>query len=115
MAEEPVEDRLEGLGKRIKAAKAAQEPPPRKPNAHSAAGLAWRMVLELVIGLVIGFGIGMGLDTLFGTLPIFLVLFILLGFAAGVRTMMHTVKEVQRKKPEAPAETQPQAGDEDED
>lgn len=101
MAEEPVEDRLQELDKRIKAIKAAQEPSPRKPNAHSAAGLAWRMVLELVIGLVIGFGIGYGLDSLFGTLPIFLVLFILLGFGAGVRTMMHTVAEVQRKEKRA--------------
>lgn len=115
MADEPVEDRLEGLDKRIRAARAAQEPAPRKQSAHSAAGLAWRMVLELVIGLVIGFGIGMGLDRLFGTLPLFLVLFILLGFAAGVRTMMHTVKEVQAKQPGGPAATGPDAGDEDED
>lgn len=115
MAEKPVEERLEELDQRIKSARAAQEPEPRVESAHSAAGHAWRMVLELVIGLVIGFGIGYGLDSLFGTLPIFLILFILLGFAAGVRTMMHTAGEVQRKRSGNPAVISPEAGGEDED
>ena len=50
---------------------------------------------ELVAGIVIGFGIGYGLDVLLGTLPLFLVLFVLLGFAAGVRVMLRSVKEIQ--------------------
>jgi ATP synthase protein I len=36
------------------------------------------------------------LDYFFDTLPIFLVSFTLLGFAAGVRIMMQTAKELQR-------------------
>lgn len=44
-----------------------------------------------------GLGIGYGLDHLLGTLPLFLIIFIMLGFAAGVRTMMRTAEEVQRK------------------
>lgn len=58
--------------------------------------MAWRMVIELVTGLGVGFGIGYGLDMLFGTLPLFLVLFVLLGFAAGVRVMLGTARELGR-------------------
>ncbi len=65
---------------------------------HSQAQLAWRMVIELVSGLGIGFGIGYGLDVFFDTMPIFLVLFIFLGLAAGVKTMMRSAQEVQRKQ-----------------
>ena len=56
------------------------------------------MVIELVAGLGIGFGIGYGLDVLLGTLPIFLVLFVFLGLAAGVKTMLRSAQEVQRKQ-----------------
>jgi ATP synthase protein I len=67
-------------------------------DGHYQGQLAWRMVIELVAGLGIGFGIGYGLDTLFGTMPIFLVLFIFFGLAAGVKTMMRSANEVQRKQ-----------------
>lgn len=61
------------------------------------ADLAWRMVIELVTGLGIGFGIGYGLDRVFGTLPVFLILFLLLGLAAGIKVMLKTADELQRK------------------
>lgn len=90
--------RLEALEKRIAAARVAQAPRPSlKVEGHGQAQLAWRMVIELVAGLMIGFGIGYGLDTLLGTMPIFLVLFILVGFAAGVKTMLRSAKEMQAK------------------
>ena len=95
MSEGDEKARLDALERRIKAARAAQEPPPPKDEHYSQANLAWRMVIELVAGLAIGFGIGYGLDVLFGTMPLFLVLFILLGFAAGVKTMLRTAKEFQ--------------------
>ena len=56
---------------------------------------------ELVVGMLMGLGLGYGLDYLFGTLPIFLIIFTLLGFAAGVRTMMRSAEEVQRKNSNA--------------
>jgi len=93
-------DRLEA---KINAAKAAKEPGFRHTDNHSAAGAAWRMVIELVVGLAIGFGIGYGLDSLFGTIPIFLISFTMLGFAAGVRTMMRTAKEIQEASVSAAA------------
>ena len=91
-------ERLAALEKRIETAKAAAAPR-RSANEdkHRQAQLAWRMVIELVAGLLIGFGIGYGLDTLFGTMPIFLVLFVLAGFAAGVKTMLRSAKEMQDK------------------
>ncbi len=91
-------ERLKELEERIGKAKAAQEPAPPKEEHYTQAQVAWRMVTELVAGLGIGFGIGYGLDGLFGTMPIFLVLFTLLGFAAGVQTMLRTVKEVEKDR-----------------
>ncbi|MFV2033836.1 MAG: AtpZ/AtpI family protein, partial [Halocynthiibacter sp.] len=73
----------------------AHEPPPRADQSYSQAQHAWRMVVELVVGLGIGLAIGYGLDEVFGTRPILLVLFTLLGFAAGVKTMLRTAKELQ--------------------
>ena len=114
------QERLRALEKRIEQAKDAIAPK-RNPKAdsHNQAQLAWRMVIELVAGLMIGFGIGYGLDTLFGTKPIFLVLFILAGFAAGVKTMLRSAKEMQEKSGTSVADPQtkatPVAEDEEED
>ena len=98
VANDAEQARLEALEKRIAAAQ-AMHAPRVKPDAdgQTQAQMAWRMVIELVAGLMIGFGIGYGLDTLFGTMPIFLVLFILAGFAAGVKTMLRSAKEMQAK------------------
>jgi ATP synthase protein I len=90
--------RLDALTQRIDAAKRAREPVPHMQKDYSQAQLAWRMVIELVAGLGIGFGIGYGLDTLFGTMPLFLVLFIGLGFAAGIKTMLRSAREVEAKR-----------------
>ena len=52
----------------------------------------------MVSGLGIGLGIGYGLDALFGTRPLMLVIFTLLGFAAGVRVMLRTAREVESER-----------------
>lgn len=98
MSEDADRARLEALEKRIAAAKGEAPKKAHQENEYSQANLAWRMVIELVAGLGIGFGIGYGLDTLFGTMPIFLVLFIFAGFAAGVKTMLRSAKEVQARQ-----------------
>ena len=91
--------RLKALERQIATVKAADAPRvSHQKKDYSQANLAWRMVIELVAGLGIGFGIGYGLDTLLGTLPIFLVLFIFLGLAAGIKTMLRSAEEVQRKQ-----------------
>lgn len=91
--------RLAALEKRIALAKNAAEPQRNHQEEHySQAQVAWRMVIELVAGLAIGFGIGYGLDTLLGTMPLFLILFILAGFAAGVKTMLRSARELNEPK-----------------
>lgn len=91
-------DRLKALEARIKQVKAGEDEVHHMKKDYSQAQLAWRMVIELVAGLGIGFVIGYGLDYFLGTLPIFLVIFIFLGFAAGVRTMLLSAKEIQTKQ-----------------
>lgn len=91
-------DQMKRLEERIAGAKKALDPKPRADEHYSAANLAWRMVIEMVSGLGIGFGIGYGLDSLFGTIPIFLVLFTMLGLAAGVKTMLNSAKEIEKKQ-----------------
>lgn len=97
MSDEPDPARLEALKARIEAARAAREGAGRRrTDTHlSQAQAGWRMVIELITGLGIGFGIGYGLDSLFGTMPWLLILFTLLGFAAGIRVMMGTARELQ--------------------
>lgn len=98
MADRDEIERLRALDDRIAAAKAALNPPRVAQDHHSIAQLGWRMVIELVTGLVLGAGIGYGLDVLLGTLPLFLVLFTLLGFAAGIRTMLGSAREMALKQ-----------------
>ncbi|MEX0286323.1 MAG: AtpZ/AtpI family protein [Paracoccaceae bacterium] len=97
MTEDDPKTRLEALEARIEAAKTGKEEKPHSESHHSQAQLAWRMVIELVAGLAIGFGVGYGLDRLFGTIPIFLVLFTLLGLAAGIKVMLESAREIQKK------------------
>lgn len=104
MADRVENDPIAELEKKIAAAKKAPVETRHQDDHHSQAQQAWRMVIELVAGILIGFGIGMGLDAVFGTRPIFLVLFVLLGFAAGVRTMLRSAKEMQRQAAEEAAE-----------
>lgn len=98
MADEPDHEALKRLEERLAEVKRAHQPEPPKDEHYSQASLGWRMVIELVSGLGVGFAIGYGLDTVFGTLPLFLVVFVLLGFAAGVRVMLRTAKEVGDKQ-----------------
>lgn len=90
--------RLKELDARIRSARGEKQPEvPSSGDKFSGASTAWRMTFELVASMVIGAGMGWGLDSLFGSLPLFLIIFWLLGFAAGIRTVMHTAKEVDKK------------------
>ncbi len=97
MAEPSNQDRLRALETKIKQAKQAEPTVNHMKKDYSQAQHAWRMVTELVAGMLIGFVIGYGLDYAFGTMPIFLVIFIFLGFAAGVKTVIGSAQELQRK------------------
>ena len=101
MADQIDPKRLNALEEKLDAKRKGPEKEPKHENHYSAAQLGWLMVTELVVGMLMGLGLGYGLDYLFGTLPIFLIIFTLLGFAAGVRTMMRSAEEVQRKNSNA--------------
>ena len=120
MPDEPDSDRLKALTARIDRIK--EKPVGLKTNTvkgFSQGEVAWRMIIELVTGMLLGMGIGYGLDAVFGTLPLFLVIFSLLGFAAGIKTMLGTAKQLAAKnKAEYPAAKNnvgAPAGDEEED
>jgi ATP synthase protein I len=102
MASEPDPDRLRALHERLQKVK-GKEPPAQTNTAKgfSQGEVAWRMVIELATGIMLGTAIGYGIDALFGTLPIFLVIFSLFGFAAGVKTMLGTARELGRKAEKA--------------
>ncbi len=98
MASDPDPDRLRALEKRLAKASGAPKTEKARPaKGFSQGEVAWRMVLELTTGIVLGCGIGYGLDRMFGTLPVFLAIFVLVGFAAGVRTMLGTARELTAK------------------
>jgi ATP synthase protein I len=98
MATEPDPDRLRALEARLHQAKGKPEVQPTETaRGFSQGEVAWRMVIELATGILLGSAIGYGLDVLFGTLPVLLIIFSLFGFAAGIKTMLGTAKELGRK------------------
>ncbi len=104
MASEPDPDRLRALEARLQ--KVRGQPEPARTNTvkgFSQGEVAWRMVIELVTGMLLGMAIGYGLDVLAGTLPIFLIIFSLMGFAAGIKTMLGTARELGQKAAETAA------------
>lgn len=104
MASEPDPDRLRALERRIEAAKGKPKPErSQTAKGFSQGEVAYRMVIELATGILVGVGIGYALDVLFDTLPVFLAIFSLVGFAAGVRTMLGTARQVQEKTAAAEA------------
>lgn len=96
MSDGPDPDRLAKLEAKIKAAKG--EPDTDHMDEHySQAQHAWRMVTEMVAGLGIGFGIGLGLDAVLGTSPWLMLIFTIVGLVAGVKVMISTAQELQKK------------------
>jgi ATP synthase protein I len=99
MATEPDPDRLRALEARLDQVKGKPEvKQTTTAKGFSQGEVAWRMVIELATGIMLGTAIGYGLDVLIGTLPVLLILFSLLGFAAGIRTMLGTAKELHKTK-----------------
>lgn len=96
MSDGPDSDRLAKLEARIKAAKGEAKSDHMEEH-YSQAQHAWRMVTELVAGLGIGFAIGYGLDSVLGTSPWLMLVFTLLGIIAGVKVMIGTAQELQKK------------------
>ena len=107
MSDGPDPERLRALDDRIRALRGEEVEASGTGRDIGQAHAGWRMVTELVTGIVVGFGLGYGLDTVFGTMPLMIVLMTLLGFAAGVRVMLGTAQEIQRR---SAAAQEPKAG-----
>lgn len=104
MTQDPDPERLAALEARIAAMKGkVGVKQPKRVSGFSQGEMAWRMVIELVTGMLLGMAIGYGLDWLAGTQPIFLVIFAMLGFAAGVKTMLGTAKQMATQEAAAVA------------
>lgn len=109
---EPIDPkRLDALESKLDAKRKSKEPKIVHENHYRAAQAGWRMVTELVVGLLLGFGIGFGLDKLVGTAPLFMIVFIMVGFAAGIRTMMRTAREVEKENSKMTALAAPSGQD----
>ena len=98
MGKGEIESPLKSLEKKIEDAKKGVEPQRSAQNKFSAAEVGWRMIIELTAGVFIGFGLGYGLDFLFNTKPVFILILTLFGFVAGVKTMMRSARELQKKE-----------------
>lgn len=96
MAEEPDPERLRALEARLARVKGETRQAPATGKGFSQGEMAWRMVIELTAGMTIGLAFGYGLDELFGTRPILMIVFVLLGFAAGIRTMLQTARQMTK-------------------
>lgn len=104
MASEPDPERLRDLAARLAKVRGVPEVQPSgTAKGFSQGEVAWRMVIELATGIALGAGLGYGLDVLLGTLPIFLIILTLVGFAAGIRTMLGTARELGQKTAAAAA------------
>lgn len=89
--------RLQDLDARLKQRLTVEATKATGADKYSQANIAWRMVTELVAGLALGFGLGYGLDKVFGTMPIFLISFAMIGLIAGIKTMVRTAREMEKK------------------
>jgi len=87
--------RLDALEAKLAEKREPEQQTRHQDTHHAQVQQGWRMVIELVAGLGIGFLMGYGLDMAFGTTPWLMIIFIGFGFAAGIKTMMRTAKEMQ--------------------
>ena len=89
MSDQPPEQELDALGKRLREARGKTEdvsPESEDKNqpAANALSLAFRVGVELVSALAIGVAIGWLLDQWLDTRPWLMLVFIFLGAAAGI-------------------------------
>ncbi|NIZ10733.1 AtpZ/AtpI family protein [Pseudooceanicola sp. HF7] len=89
------------LEARIAKAKGVPKDTSSQGGGLGSAEAGWRMVTELVAGLLIGFAIGYGLDWVLGIAPVMMILFTLLGFAAGIKVMLGTARDMTAEPPGA--------------
>jgi len=78
-----------------------------KPKAEKESGgmgsdysQAFRYTVDLSAGVLVGALVGVGFDYLVGSLPWATIVCIFLGMGAGIRNMMRSAAEIERKTSE---------------
>lgn len=91
---------FKSMDARLKKAQRQREPRPEHRHDARPLGLALRLSVELAAGLVVGGGMGYVLDRWLGTGPWLFIVFFFFGAAAGIRNVMRTAAEINRKMTE---------------
>ena len=87
---------LSDIEKRIKEVRGDSEP--ETETTYSSAGVALRIGIDLIAGVAFGVGAGLLLDSWLDTTPWMLIVMIILGTAAGIRNVIRTAEQAQRRQ-----------------
>ncbi|MFN9161211.1 MAG: AtpZ/AtpI family protein [Alphaproteobacteria bacterium] len=95
--EDPDQDRLDELGRKIEAARGA---PPEQGSQRPAAGrnVAYRLPTEFVAAVFVGAALGWGFDALTGLRPVGIFVFSILGIAAAFYSVFRVMRELNAKQ-----------------
>jgi ATP synthase protein I len=92
-SENPEQDRLDELGRKIEAARGASpDQGPQRPAA--GRNIAYRLPTEFVAAVFVGAALGWGFDRLTGLKPVGIVLFTLLGMAAAFYSVFRAMRQI---------------------
>lgn len=92
---------LEALEQKIQAAQKRNAPPDAPDASMSGFAQAVRLAVDLLAGVIVGGIIGYWLDYFFSTGPLFLIICILLGAGGGMRNMMRTAQQLDKRSDSA--------------
>lgn len=95
---------LEGLGERIRSARArheGREAQSGKSDTHGGLALGMRIATEMAAALAVGVGMGWLLDEWLGTRPWMMIVFFVFGAAAAFVNLIRVAREADRAAEEA--------------
>lgn len=92
---EAFKSRAGEIGRRLREAKAKHAPKADARERGEALGQGLKIAVELVVGVGFGAVVGWWLDDLMGTRPWLMMVMIVLGFAAGMRNIIRTARQLQ--------------------
>jgi ATP synthase protein I len=98
-----VDDRVQDLGRRVKAARARRAMQTvgdgvSRGRAGNGMAIGLRIVIEMVAGLAVGVVGGLYLDRHFGTAPFLLIVGFILGAGASFANVLRTARELDARQ-----------------
>ncbi len=88
------QEKLDKFDQRLSKAQKVQDEKRPKEQANNAAGMAYRMAMELVVAVAVSGYIGHWLDQYFETKPWLMLVMILFGMAAGFKNVLRTASRM---------------------